>query len=514
MPELLVAGGTGQEVALAALRLSYLLALDLPRVWVLDSDIAPVGSKGARPSRTEALQGLDQQLRNLGVLGSSRLQFVNPTVLPSRAAEVHKVEDLVGSHGFISEDERVLLELLLDREQRNTPIHNGFHGEPAVGAVAIAAGIEGGLYDGLLSELRQAAATRQGLRVVLAASIAGGTGTSVLPTVARRIRKLEAPQGGQRSEIVAVLQTPWFKLVTVDDDPQSRPPDVDTAGFDRNSSCLLRGYVDSTILNEIDRIVLLGLPETVNRASQGGHEQVETLHYLSLIAGVTATNLLTSEASDLMLGEGTRGFFGLGLTAQPSHIAYAAGPGGTPLFLGKGRTLGLGDVARIARGLVVVGEALEFEMRTAVSPTLAHQYDVAQLLKQLMTPNALEEFRATMRDFTSFHKELLEWLGDSMRSMVGANRADTLEAFPADALQDGLLDPSVGATLKDARRRITFPALGRRVLQSLGPFRVDGGSSGRNAAWAVMVQARSRLVDRLASPASHARSATIEGAHA
>jgi hypothetical protein len=514
MPELLVAGGTGQEVALSVLRLCYLLDLEIPRVWVLDSDVAPAEAKGTRPSRTQALQALDQQLRSLGVLDSSRLRFVNPTVLPNRTTDVHTIENLFGSHGFVDEDEKLLLELVLDPKQRQTPIHNGFHGQPAVGALAIAAGIERGLYDGILTDLRQAASTQQGLRVVLAASIAGGTGTSVLPTLARTIRSLEGPQGGQRPEIVAVLQAPWFKLVKLDDDPQSRPPDVDTAAFDRNASCLLRGYVESAMSDEIDRIVLLGLPETVSRVSQGGQEQVETLHYLCLIAGISATNLLTPQASDQMLGEGTRGFFGLGLAAQPSHAAYGFGPGGTALFLGKGRTVGLGEAIRIARDLVTVGDAIEFEIRATLNPSLAHQYDVARLLRQIGTPRALEDFRAALRDFTNFHRAILEWLSDSLRSMIGANRADTLDAFPADDAQAELLAPSPTAALKDARKKVSFPPLGRRVLQALGPFRVEEGASGRNAAWAVVTQARGRLIDQLASSVARSTSAASGGPNA
>ena len=60
MDVLLAAGGTGQEVAAAVLRLCYLTGRPLPRIVVFDSDIAQRQPGEEAQTRMQVLHGLDQ----------------------------------------------------------------------------------------------------------------------------------------------------------------------------------------------------------------------------------------------------------------------------------------------------------------------------------------------------------------------------------------------------------------------------------------------------------------------
>jgi hypothetical protein len=497
MPELVVAGGTGQETALAVLRLCYLGGAPTPRIWVFDSDVAPAENvKGAAPSRAQVLSTIHEQLLRLGPLSGPVLHVVNPVNVPGRMTSVQYVADMFATHGQLGEEERLLLDLLVDSDRARITVNNGFHGEPALGSLTVAGATEQGSITQFEERLGAEAQTAAGLRVVFGGSVAGGTGTAVLPFLAQRIRQLSAGRPGTTSRLLAVLQVPWFHLKKVEGEPGSRDPDVEVAAFDRNASCLLDGYLRQVIEEQVDAVVLLGLPESVDRASHGGSRQLETKHYISLLNGITATNLLRDGATQAMLGQRWQGFHALTISSTPPEAVFNGPPAGPGLFLGA-RPLSLRDIIFLARGLHALTDALLRETES-LSPDLGHHFITGDLLSKLPDVSARRTLRTELEAFHKLHGEILDWLGDCLRSSVGNNRADRLGAFaiPDSDFLDGTARTMVREAINAPRGLL---GIERHLLAMIRQSPdLAAKADGKGVAWQLIDSGRRFLIDRKA----------------
>jgi hypothetical protein len=496
--ELIAAGGTGQEVAAAVLRLGYLAGLDVPNVTVFDSDVAPRAAAQEAMTRTETLQQLQRDLRSFGPLDQDRLFFINPAVLPGASGAVQHVRDLFSSHGRVGVDDQALLDLLLDREQQETTISDGFHGQPALGSLIFSSALTRGAFQPFLDGLRSRATAQDGLRVVFAASLAGGVGTSVIPVLLQELARLRRDQkDSSRLKLLATFQVPWFRLRQFDDDGFSRAPNVSQTLFERNTACLLQGYLSQSIARDVDAIVLLGLPQPVERISHGAQQQLETKHYLCLMAGMQALNLLDPSSTERMLGSSWTGFHAASLQSSPGHLAYDGPPPGPALYLGNGRSLSVRRLVYLASALLAVTRALLFEAGSE-RPAATHHLPVANTLRGLSGPAERTSFRQTLEGLDALHRQIHRWLEDSVRSMAGKNRADTLGVFVPQEDWAELFDPGEAAALKRLGARFRLISSGRKLLRRIGPLRPPGsGATGREAAWSLVQQARKRLLETL-----------------
>jgi len=97
----------------------------------------------------------------------------------------------------------------------------------------------------------------------------------------------------------------------------SLDPDVDEQMLDRNAACLMQSYIDRRLDKSIDAIFLIGLPRRVPRVSQGGSMQAETQHYVCVLSGLAAVNMLTRESAAMLCGEDPRGFYSYQLETSP-----------------------------------------------------------------------------------------------------------------------------------------------------------------------------------------------------
>lgn len=497
MAKLIAAGGTGQEVAAAVLRLSYLSALDVPDIAVFDSDLAPRGGATTK-TRTEMLTELHHLLHGLGAIGDASLKTYNPThdaAHNPQSAPIHQIEDAFKKYNNLEKDDELLLNLFLDDHQRDLTIDDGFHGEPAVGALAFASAVEGDAFDDFLGEIRNSLATQDGLRALFAGSIVGGVGTSVIPILMREIAHMRAVGNkGDNAAVLSLFQLAWFKLQHTSD-PLSEPNDVDAAMFDRNTSGLLKGYLDM-LETAIDSIILVGLPEQVARVSHGGNMQGETDHYLCVASGMMAANLLRDDATQRMVGKNWKGIHapsvegGVGKT----HEALDGAPHGPAIFIGDGKALSVRSCVQIARCLSATSRVLEFETASGDPATAQHSV-VAKTLAGLGNTHEREAFKATLSRLSRLHQEILLWFGSSLKSDVEGNRADTIGAFePVEDWAEFLSD-SDGSVLAVMGVN-PWLAIGRRILSRV-TYRIPETASGNDAAWSLMDQTRQWLITRL-----------------
>jgi hypothetical protein len=487
MSHLIAAGGTGEEVAAAALRIGYLMDRPTPTVSVIDSDVAGNSGMGAGYStRKQELDSLATRFLSLGIVGREFLRTVNPADLSTRSdgaarpVEVNTIRDIFrspGQAGLAPEDDMVL-DLLLTEKQRATKISDGFHGQPALGSLVVRAAMESKAWDGFLESFKREASQGGGIRAVVAGSVTGGVGTAVLPTLMDKL--CEIGRTGQGISLHGVFLLPWFVLQKTAQDPTSREPDVDTATMERNASCLTRGYLERILTEQLQSALLLGLPAPVARTSQGGSLQRETRHYLNIVAGIFAQRMLDAKA-----------WTSTGITSvaigNDSRRHYEGGADG-PSY----GNFSLRRLAAIGRSMVAATAALEFEVSQS-DPALTHQIDIAGILKA-QTPSERDEFVKTVSGFHALHQEIWQWLVASLEAQVGSERADTLGAFVPDEGWRGLAKATHAKALRTAGVRSWWLPLGRRVLKRLGPFKVPNDARGSAAAWAVIQQARTRVI--------------------
>lgn len=488
--DLIAAGGSGQEGTLGALRVGYCMDLPVPRVWVVDSDVSgnPGTGEGTYATRKQALDALATQFVSLGVVGEPFLQTINPADLSAGNARsgapvaVRTVADVfrLQGQGALDPNDDLVLDLLLSAGQRDTTIDDGFHGQPALGALIVRAAIETGAWAPFLGELAREARQASGLRVVIMGSVVGGVGTAVLPSLITELRKIgDAAQG---VSIHGLFLLPWFSLQHTAQDATSRPPDVDAATMERNASALMRGYIEHIVTEQLDSAVLLSLPHPVVRTSQGGSLQRETNHYVNVIAALMAQRMLSKAEWD------RRGLVGVAIGNDASRH-YEGGADG-PSYA----NFSLRRVANIARGLVAVTEALRFEVAQS-DPVVSHHADIAALLKR-QSQNEREHFVAALEGYHTLHQEIWGWLSRSLESQVGSQRADTLGAFvPTEGWQD-FGHAGINRALRVAGTNTWWLLpLGRRLLRRLGPFTVPNDARGGAAAAAVVLRAKKRLIE-------------------
>lgn len=493
MKVLIAAGGAGQEVAAAALRIAYLTGSDIPKVVVFDSDVATRPPAQGAMTRTQALNAIEQQLLALGVISEPKLTVLNPTVIPGAEAHIDRVDQIYANHGSLGPVDEDLLELLLDSDQRQTPVSNGFHGEPAVGALVFSGAWHLRAFDSLVDELRNGLAERDGLRVVLTASVAGGVGTSVLPVLIRELSELRRANRGSRLDLLALLQLPWFRLMRASGDPLSREPDVNQADFDRNAGCLLKGYLKDTLSQNLDSLLVLGLPQPVDRVSHGGEQQLETRHYISLCAGMVALNMLRQEATEQMFGGEWKGLhaLALGTSKKPSPMdGPSAGPA---VYLSDGSLFSVGKLIDMARCLVGMTDALRFES-SVDEAAMTHHGSVAQALRELESRYEREQFRKHVEAFHVLHVDILQWLQATLESKVGAGRADSLHAFEPDGNWSTLFGSGVWPVLRRCGVKFSPLPTSRTLLSKLGGYTLPAtGATGQQMAWSFVEQAHVRL---------------------
>lgn len=494
MSLLVAAGGTGQEVAAAVMRICYLTGIEPPDIAVFDSDLAPMPPDHQAITRAQVLKKLTADMLSLKAISRDCYSSHNPTDMEGEQAKITRVSDIFKKDDAMKPDDQLLLDVLLDSEQQRTTIHDGFHGQPAVGSLAFASALKKGSFKTFLGEVNRRAGEQAGLRVVFAGSIMGGVGTAVIPILTEELSRIAAESGKtDKLKVLGLLQLPWFELIHVPTNPLSHKQDVEAETFDRNSACLLKHYLD-VMGRDIDSLVFLGLPDRVLRLSNGGNKQLETRHYVCLTAGVLAVNLLRETATQRWLAPDAHGMSSPSVNNQPPHISLEGKRDGPAVFREPQGELSIRRLVEIGRALTAMSEALEYELQTD-SPVSAHHAVVADTIRSLPTQEERDRFKDSLHGFTRLHREILQWLRDSLESRVEGKRADTMEgAFTPSEPWDRFFGTAPAQVLRTiGSGRGSVANIGRSVLRRLRLTAPSAKEDGAISAWQLIEQARKRL---------------------
>lgn len=420
-------GGTGHEIALACLRLCHMAGLEIPRAFVFDSD-----SDDHRPEQGDTLtrsEALKQMGRFIALYAErDPVVFVEPV---ERELHTKNVTDLFSPFNQTPTEVSDLLALLTTRDQRKTLITEGFHGQPQVGATAFADAVGKGRLSGFMATLNEVTAipaVNHSLAIV--GGTAGGTGPGVMPVLARVIEQWRRDLPNERKQRISVsmlVHLPWFQLVN------GGPDDIEVAGMERNSACLVRFYSEE-LAQLADRVVLLGLPDMIRRPSSGPHHQPETLHYLNAFSGWLAAELLTESATRKSMAQRTLYGMAFDNNTKISELALTRDR--------STATTTLKTMLGATRLMVGCGDQLKIQF--------AHPYDIAipWELRALAARigQGLERFVERFHQLTEGDSDVLNWLWKACLSTVNnggdRDRNDQQELF---RLPPGATETTSGA---------------------------------------------------------------------
>ncbi len=388
-------GGTGQEIALACLRLCHVTNFEIPKVFVFDSDsFDPDTTKGQTDTRSHRLRELGKFIQGIGGNG-------NPVTFQSvidRNYQNETVASLFSSSNILAPETCDLLDLLITESQQQVPIVDGFHGEPSIGAIAFADAVSIGAWREFEERLNEETQLPGQHFVLLAGGTAGGTGPGVLPVLAGEVMnwKQARPPEAPKVNISLVVQLPWFRLT---DRKQS---DIEFEAMQRNSACLVKQY-SSQLARLGDRVALIGLQDVADRKTSGPHHQPEAVHYLNLISGWLSAELLAeSETQGRMLD---RGVYALAFEDNEDPLGLTL----TGLTDAKEkRRVRLREALQAASIAAVFCETLDEQCR--YSKDIAVPSEVWRVAARL--GSELGEFRKTLRNLGLQEKTVIEWFSE------------------------------------------------------------------------------------------------------
>lgn len=415
MSKILVAvGGSGQEIALACLRLSHMAGLTPPTVLVLDSDQSPA-LRGVQ-TRTQALQELNAFLGKIEGTKREVVRFLSPFTTDGAArGRVTTLSSMLAPAGVPHPQAVPLTSALLVEEQLQTRITDGFHGEPAVGAIAVgdymgSAGFKEDFEKVVDTATKDA---RSDHFVVLAGATSGGTGPGTIPPLSRQLMTWRTACRPPRSiQISGLLQLPWFSLVETDPDtPWVREADVDVTVLQRNSACLVRHY-HAGLPQMMDRVVVVSLPALVQRLSAGPNHQPETLHWLNVLCGWMACELLC--AGPTLDAVKAQSLYGYALQTNDSLLSLT--------FNETGQARSLRRAITATRVMAAYGRALEAQLGPeGLDPSLPKAtWRFLRALRQ-QGPQAVAEFLRAFRELCDWEERMRAWLVAACASRLRPN---------------------------------------------------------------------------------------------
>jgi hypothetical protein len=234
---LFAVGGTGQHVALAAARLSYLGALPPLDVVVIDADDGSDLTKALKTFGDTARPGDGHPLRTIDMFSP----------LPESSAEssAHMAErfgELFPLESDAAQQE--LFEAFFDAPSAEVKIKHGMYGNPAVGATVFAHASAAELVNRLT--LAQAAD-----KVFVTGSFVGGTGAGVIHQL---LHKLSTMGCQEKSYLVALL--PW----QAPDRSVSTDVPLSETAMGRNMAFGCH-YLHRTSRHYVQQACVLGIPE-------------------------------------------------------------------------------------------------------------------------------------------------------------------------------------------------------------------------------------------------------------
>jgi len=303
---LLTGGGTGAKIAEAYVHLCAAgCGPDDVHILIIDAD-----TTNGNVARATATINVYEKVRPWGwrvrsAKTDKSVEFFRTAIHPYYLTE--RVSDVVGGSLYqsASADDALhdVLDLLYDEEEQNSDNQFGFLARPNLGSLILAEHFERQLRDAVpgiafMRALRSALASDSEVQVMVAGSIFGGTGASLIP-VARNcllnVLELE-PTDPDRSKLrfAAVMMMPYFS-------PRTKVATVDPARFLLDTSLALQyyGISQESLESSYDRIYLIGSDNPARTSHQlqnpvsGGKSQTNPAFVEEWLAALAVQHFVT-----------------------------------------------------------------------------------------------------------------------------------------------------------------------------------------------------------------------------
>jgi len=407
---LIAVGGTGQEIALACLRLCHMAGIEIPWVIVIDSDQGSGTSEVS--TRSDEIQRLATFLKE--TRRQDHVVFLKPLAENIRERRVETLRSLFSPANIDPPPPKIqeVLSFLFTTDQQKTRVVDGFHGSPTVGSVAVEDYfLQGEFQKEFVDRIDELTKPDAPHFIVLAGSTTGGTGPGAIPPVSRKIMEWRRQLKPERDiEVSGIVQLQWFQPQKVDGVKGSQHPDVDLRRLQENSACLVRQY-GAELASLFDRLVLLSLPEVVLRVSAGPNHQPETLHWVNILSGWIVTKLM--HESYTLKEELKRGaIYGYALDAEKSPLDHFT-------FPRNAKHIYLKQALDATRVMAAFGTALNAQIgHGRLDPALPREtYQFLRAIQQLPRGDyALTSFLKTFSDFCRMDQTVISWFRDACTS--------------------------------------------------------------------------------------------------
>ncbi|MEN3332420.1 MAG: hypothetical protein V7641_1785 [Blastocatellia bacterium] len=209
-----------------------------------------------------------------------------------------------------------LFDVLYSRDEKTTPLEEGFRGHPSIGAAIMASTLQLGAdepWKTFRNKIGQDLGGGPGAKIALIGSIFGGTGASGIPTIARMIREelrlakksQEKGKGEQEknsqagAKLGGILMLPYFSFTPVEDEKLR----ADSENFLLSTQAALKYYYQQDDLRVrgdqrvYDGVYLIGEQNLspMKESSVGGKTQRNEPHFVEIYAALACVDFYAKE---------------------------------------------------------------------------------------------------------------------------------------------------------------------------------------------------------------------------
>jgi len=185
------------------------------------------------------------------------------------------LEDVIG-YTTINQEEKLLSELLLKKDQRKLNLKFGFRGVPSIGSVVLHQIKKQDFYKETLHNLK----SNESNKGFVFASIFGGTGASGYPVITQLLKLQDI-----KNKIGGVILMPYFYLKSPHNIDETIKPDSST--FILNTIGAIPFYIRD-IKSDTNYVIGDMETEPIPKYSLGGREQLNDSHFIELIAALAS----------------------------------------------------------------------------------------------------------------------------------------------------------------------------------------------------------------------------------
>ncbi|MFA9203687.1 MAG: tubulin-like doman-containing protein, partial [Flavobacteriales bacterium] len=297
-------GGSGQHIVLAYLRVLALgnaTAAHVPHVFLIDADAQLEQNQGRQSQLVSHIKQLHDQLKQIDQNADQKpaeFEIIRPYNTTLASSSEVKVKDIVLGK---SQHAPIEVQAFFNQDDLDVKLSEGMHANPKVGSTVFGEKLAKCMKGGVISveELQPQISQQFGrlfaphvtgsqakpLKVVIVGSVFGGTGSGIIPTLARNLSQV---LGAGSVAITTVTTLPWFSLKAGANGQQGSA--LNESRLQRNTSFALRNFQKQLNTQDnsavVSSVFIQSAPQwpVIERPIAGDFDQPEHPHVINLIA--------------------------------------------------------------------------------------------------------------------------------------------------------------------------------------------------------------------------------------